>query len=150
MAKFKFRLATLLRLRESLRDGRRSELGEAYRVDDVLKTQLDQVDDDLGALRTRRRNVCGLGSVDVDQLLESQRYELALQVQQQQIHRQRQTVAEEIERRRQSLVEANRDVRVLEKLRDKQQRRHHQEESRREIKQLDEVAQQRAVREYVR
>ncbi len=150
MAKFKFRLATLLRLRESVRDSRRSELGEAYRVDDVLKAQLDQIEDDLQAVRNRRRDVCGQGGVNVDQLLESQRYELALQTQQQQINRQRQTVAEEIERRRQALVEANREVRVLEKLRDKQQQRHQQEESRREIKQLDEIAQQRAVLEDVR
>jgi flagellar export protein FliJ len=56
-------------------------------------------------------------------------------------------VGAEIERRREVLVEADRDVRVLEKLREKQTERHRYEENRREIRQLDEVAQLRATRE---
>ena len=53
----------------------------------------------------------------------------------------------EIERRRLVLAEANREVRVLEILRDKQAAQHRQEEERREMKRLDEVAQQQALRE---
>ena len=56
-------------------------------------------------------------------------------------------MAEEIERRRQTLVQANRDVRVLEKLREKQAGRHRQEEDRRETKVLDEVAGRQVARE---
>lgn len=150
MAKFKFRLATLLRIRESTRDERREQLAEAYQVDDVLKGQLDAVGRQMEHLKDRRRRIVEPGGVDVDQLVEAQRYELALSAQQHQIERQRQALAEEIERRRQALVEANREVRVLEKLRDKQLEKHRHEQGRRDIKQLDEVAQQRAVREVVR
>ena len=47
----------------------------------------------------------------------------------------------ELRRRQQALVEANREVRVLELLREKQWTRHRDEEARQEMKQLDEVAQ---------
>lgn len=149
MPRFKFRLATLLKLREATRDERRVQLAEAYRVDDVLRQRLEGVGNELGWLRDLCRRAVGPGTVDVDRLVETQRYELTLRVQQHQLQQQREAVAAEIERRRQSLVEANREVRVLEKLREKQSQRHDFEENRREMKRLDEVAQRCAVQEEV-
>jgi flagellar FliJ protein len=147
MSKFKFRMATLLRLRETTRDQRRGELAEAYRVDEVLQRQLQQIQGDLTALRLQCRSAVGPGEVNVDRLVEAQRYEVALLAQQQQVVRQREQVQNEIQRRRQILVEANREVHVLESLRDKQADRHRQEEDRRDMKRLDEVAQQQSLRE---
>lgn len=150
MAKFKFRLATLLRLREATRDERRAELAEAYRADDLLREHLDRVGRELSWLQAQCRKVAGPGTVDVDRLVEAQRYEVTLRAQQGQLAGQREAVSAEIDRRRQTLLHADRDVRLLEKLREKQARRHHQEENRREIKELDEVAGQRTTREKVR
>jgi flagellar protein FliJ len=149
MSRFKFRLATLLRLREAARDERRAELAEAYRVDDVLQQRLEGVGDELDCLRELCRRCAGPGAVDVDRLVESQRYELSLKSQQRELQMQRQSVTAEIERRRLALVEANREVRVLENLREKQAARDRQEQNRREIKQLDEVSQRRVAREGV-
>ncbi len=149
MGKFKFRLATLLRLREAARDERRTELAEAYRLDDVLRERLDGVEQELGSVRGQCRKAAGPGPVNVDQLVEAQRYELSLKAQQGEIDRQREVIATEIQRRHQALVGANRDVRVLEKLRQHQAQRHRQQENRQEIKQLDEVAQHCAVEEEV-
>lgn len=149
MRKFQFRLATLLRLREATRDERRAALAEAYHVDDVLQRQGVALTEELARLRTRCRMAAGPGTVDVDRLVEAHRYELALRVQGQTLDRQRQAVAAEIERRREALVEANRDVRVLEKLREKQALRHRTEQDRRDRKELDEIAVQRACREDV-
>ena len=87
--------------------------------------------------------------MDVDRLVESQRNELRCGAAAE-IVRQRETVQGEIERRRQVLAEANREVRVLENLRDKQAGQHRHEEERREMKRLDEVAQQQALREVSR
>jgi len=67
-----------------------------------------------------------------------------------QLEGQREQVAVEIERRREVLVAANREVRVLEKLREKQSQRHREEENRREAKQLDEAAVLTVAREMVR
>ena len=49
-------------------------------------------------------------------------------------------VRAEVDRRRQALVEANRSVRVLELLRDRQLEQHREREKLRQIKELDEVA----------
>ncbi|HEY4760328.1 MAG TPA: flagellar export protein FliJ, partial [Thermoguttaceae bacterium] len=140
MAKFKFRLATLLKLREATRDERRAELAQAYRADDVLRGHLDEVHTELQALRDQCRKVAGPGTIDIDRLIEAQRYELILKVQQRHLNEQRQRLAAEIERRRVALLAANREVRVLEKLREQQSQRHRQEENRLDIKRLDEVA----------
>jgi len=149
MAKFKFRLATLLRLREATRDERRGVLAEAYRADDVLREHLDRLGEELGRLQAQCRQAAGPGTVDVDRLVEAQRYEVTLRAQQNRLSEQRESVRAEIDRRRQALLAADREVRLLEKLREKQAWRHRQEENRREIKQLDEVAGQLATREKV-
>ncbi|NQU25758.1 MAG: flagellar export protein FliJ [Candidatus Nealsonbacteria bacterium] len=150
MSKFKFRLATLLRLREETRDERRAELAEAYRVDDLLQQQLEQMDQQRRTLVERCRKAVGPGSVDVDLLVEAQRFDLTLKAHRKQLEGQREQVAVEIERRREVLVAANREVRVLEKLREKQSQRHREEENRREAKQLDEAAVLTVAREMVR
>jgi flagellar protein FliJ len=147
MSKFKFRLATLLRLREVTRDERRAALADAYRVDDLLRERLDGLHAELDRLKNQCRRMAGPGNVDIDRLVEAQRYEAGLRAQQNQLTRQRAAVAEEIERRRQALLEADREVRVLEKLREKQTAQHLQEQQRRDVKRLDEVAQQQAMRE---
>lgn len=147
MAKFTFRLAALLRLRESRRDECRAALAEAYRVDEVLAKQLDNLGRELDALRTFCRMKASPGAVDVDRLVEAQRYELVARAQQRHVAQQRETVAAEIERRRQALVEADREVRVLEKLRRRQAEQYRREEDLREVKRLDEVASQQAFRQ---
>jgi flagellar export protein FliJ len=103
----------------------------------------------MDSLKTQRRATAGPGTVDVDSLVEAQRYEVALKTQQTQFKQQRQAIADEIQSRQHRLVEANREVRVLEKLRDKQLEKHRKEENRREAKVLDEVALQQVFREAV-
>ena len=149
MARFAFRLAALLRLRESRRDECRAALAEAYRVDEVLARQFDSLGQELEGLRSFARLKAAPGVVDVDRLVETQRYELVARAQQQRIAQQRRTVAAEIERRREALVEADREVRVLEKLRQRQAEQHRREEERREAGRLDEAASQQAFRNIV-
>jgi len=146
MAGFKFRLATLLKLREATRDERRNRLAEAYEAERILQKQQDELTEDWKENRQRTREASEPGSIDVDDLLITHRHELILKGQQELIDQRKQQVAEEIERRRLTLVEADRQVRILEKLREKQLRRHRHEENKREMKQLDEIAQRRAIR----
>lgn len=147
MAKFRFRLATLLRLREAARDDRRAQLAEAYRADEIIARQEQGLAAELIELEEQTRQAAAPGHLDVDRLLEVRRYDLIVRSQQQHVRQQRQAVQAEIERRREALVDADRRVRVLEKLRQKQSERHRQEEIRQEIKQLDETASRRSVRE---
>jgi len=150
VAKFKFRLDTLLRLRGMTRDQRRQRLAQAYEADDILGRQQEELKRELAQLMDNCRRASGPGTVRIDHLLEVQRYEVVLRAHDQQAVEQRKAVAVEIDVRHQALVEADREVRVLEKLREKQLRRYRDEENRQEIKQLDEVAGQMVAREKCR
>src|SRR5215469_13105120 len=122
MARFQFRLATLLRLRELARDERRAQLAEGLRLADQIRARHDEISSVLES--TRKLQSPAPGPVDVDGLLNATRYELVLRAELRQFEVQAATIAAEIEKRRQALVAADRDVRSLELLRDAQQQRH--------------------------
>ncbi len=145
MARYQFRLATLLRIRESVRDDRRGRLAEALRAAEVLGRQLAALDDELHALSGSGR--AAVGALDVDRLLDTERFRLLLKAQQAGLRQQAQALENEIERRREALVQADRDVRVLERLRENQVQNFRAEEERRAIAALDEVASQRWLRQ---
>jgi flagellar export protein FliJ len=140
MGKFKFRLATLLRLREATRDERRAELAQAYRADEIIQKEKQRLAREMVALKDQARRASAPGQLDLDRLLETRRHEVLLRSQQQHAEQQREAIQAEIERRRQVAVDANRQVRVLEQLRQRQYERHRREENRQEVKQLDEAA----------
>lgn len=133
-----FRLATLLRLKEADRDDRRGELAEAFRAAETIDERLSEVHQNLEGLR--KLQTAGAGDVDVDRLIEAGRYEMVLRVQQLQLEQNRQQVQAEVERRREVLVAADREVRVLEKLRETQQQKERTDMERQAMKRLDEVA----------
>jgi flagellar FliJ protein len=140
MARFKFRLATLLRLREAARDEKRAQLAEAYRAVQILQERIQEVDNELAAARGEQQASVRVGKIDVDQVTNAHRYELLLRAQRKGLEQQQQTVQEEADRRRLALVEADRQVRVLEKLREKKIHEYEQIEARRDLKLMDELA----------
>lgn len=135
----KFRLATLLKLRLDERDRRRNDLAQAMEAERVLQTRLADLDHEIAAVRENSA-ATKLGPINVDDLLQSNRYELMLRAQRKGVEGQIAQVRAEIERRRQALVEADRNVRVLEKLRERQLEAAAAEESRLEAKEFDEIA----------
>jgi flagellar export protein FliJ len=80
------------------------------------------------------------GQLDVNQLLAAQRYRLSLEAQSTALAEQAAKVAEEVERRRQALVEADREVRVLDKLEERQRAQHRAAADLAAGKALDEIA----------
>ena len=140
MAKFRFRLSTLLRLRESVRDECRQQLIAAQRAEDIIAARIGALDEELATLRLHALVSSRPGPVNVDRLMDAGRYEMMLKAERHAADEQRQAVRGEIERRRQALVEADREVKSLEKLRDQQLLRHRQDEARRDMKQMDEAA----------
>lgn len=139
MAKFKFRLQTLLRIREQERDERQSELAEAQQADQILVERQEEVAAQITVLGEENRR-CMVGTIDVDRILGNRRHEALLLGHQREIAEQRRIVGEEIQKRQERLVEANREVKVLEKLREKQEERFREEERLDDIKQMDEIA----------
>jgi len=137
---FRFRLETLLRLRLADRDQRRAELVKAQRAEDTLLAQAEALAREQTQTHELSRNLASPGAADIDRLIAAHRYELVLRTKAQQLAGQIQQVKTEVERRRQVLVEADRQVRVLEKLREKQQAAHTIREEKHEQKELDEQA----------
>ena len=140
MAKYKFRLETLQKVREAQRDLQRASLAEAFRAEQVLAENQAQLVAEERELRELQRSATDGKYLDVNRLLEAQRYELLLKAQGEELAKQAILLAAEAERRRQTLVEADREVRVLELLDERHRRAHDREEQRAETKRLDDVA----------
>jgi flagellar export protein FliJ len=140
MAKFQFRPATLLRIRETTRDQRRSELAEAQREDAELQSRLKQLEIELNGVQKDCRDAARPGTVEVSRLVEMRQYAEVLRKRQDKVNEQRRALTDEIERRCQALIDADREVRILEKLRDHQWQVHQRHEAQQEQKRLDETA----------
>ena len=141
--KFQFRLQTLMRLREAARDERREQLAEVLRIDDALREKLSELE----SLRqeARRMQTMGRGRIDVDKLLEAQRYDAVVTLEQRHVEQQRANVTVEIAKRRDALIEADREFKVLENLRELRKTEHRKLEAAAEMKILDEAAGRRGT-----
>jgi flagellar protein FliJ len=136
---FRFRLDTLLRLRMAERDQRRADLAKALRAEEMLGGERSRLEDEQHQIAERTRLLKAPGEANVDALLHAHRYERVLVAQHQQLASQLAQIEAEVQRRRQVLVEADRQVRVLEKLRERQAAAHRANEAKLETKQLDEA-----------
>lgn len=130
-----------MKIRRTTRDERQLQLARAYEAERVLDQQQVELDQKRTAIKQVSRNVSGPGTVNVETLLGVNRYELVLESQGRLLSERRRQLEAEIHKRRQSLINADRDVRVLEKLRERQQIDHENKERRMEIKQTDDSAQ---------
>ena len=143
MAKYRFRFSALQKVREARRDRERVALAEAFQAEQVLAQRRNELARQEAELRELQRSAASGRLLDINRLIEAQRYELVLRANGHELARQEALLAVEIERRRQVLVEADREVRVLEQLDDRHRLEHRRLEHRRDIKQLDEFAVQR-------
>jgi flagellar export protein FliJ len=127
-------------MRQSHRDELRGQLADAYRAADLIETQRDAVRCELDGLRQIHRLATTSQSMNVARVLETQRYEMVLQGQDAALAEKSKLVQQELERRRQRVAEAEREVKTLDKLEQKQEAAHRLETGRREAKEMDETA----------
>ena len=111
----RFRLATLLKVRLDRRDALRDELAQALQAGRILRERVETVDRSREGLEGELR-VASIGEVNVDSLIEARRYGLVLRLERAELLRQIAIVDEETERRLAALVEADREVRTLERM----------------------------------
>ena len=137
---FRFRLETLLRLRLAERDQRRAELAKALRAEELLHGEERALAGQQAQAVDHARRLKSPGAANMDALLETHRYEIVLAAQRRQLKQQIAQVEAETERRRQALVEADRQLRVLEMLRDRQAAAWKKATERQEVKEFDELA----------
>ncbi len=143
MAGFTFRLEPLLKLRRTARDERRATLAEAYVAERLLRQQVEQIDCQLDEVRNKLREASQPGTINVAELLGGHRHELMLNTQKLQLADTQKKLHEEIERRRELLVESDKQVRILEKLRERRHESHVTGAAKQDIKASDEFASRR-------
>ncbi|MBI3838465.1 MAG: flagellar export protein FliJ [Planctomycetia bacterium] len=140
MARFQFRFKALLDVREATRDERRVQLAEIQAEDRKLKERRAGLERELGDHQELLRCRTSPGPLDIDRLVTAHRYDLVLRCELQALAEHERKFATEIERRREALVAADREVRVLEKLCERQHEQFRQQQALVETKQLDEAA----------
>ncbi len=135
-----FRLATLLKLRIDDRDRRRLEFAQAVEAQRILEERIEEIEAERTTLLSLANEHARPGSANVDAMLQLNRYQAQLAGQRRALDGQLAQVTTEAERRRAVLVEADRQVRVLEKLREKQLENEAADALRREVKEFDEAS----------
>jgi flagellar FliJ protein len=137
---FQFRLAPVQRLRENVRDTRRRELADALEAERAIEQRQRELDGEIEMTVSERRTASAVGPVNVEDLANSRRYELTLQAMKYDLLSKLQMVRSEIERRRQALVQADQQVRVMEKLAETQLHDYETAQSKAEDREIDGAA----------
>lgn len=132
-----FRLATMLKLLEQSRDQRQVLLADAIQAEVLLNQRLQKIDDQMQQNQIQTSELVQETAVNPDHWADHQRYGWVLQAQRTQLVEQRGTLQQEIERRKQALMEADREVKKLEKMRERQILEEMTQQKNREQKELD-------------
>ena len=145
MKKYRFPFDTARRVSVWRRDEQRLRLADAFRAEQIVQQQRQQLYGELSNLQNRQREEMSQQELNVNYLLAAQRYELVLKGQQQTLEKQSAMLADEVERSRQSVIDAEQGVQVMEKLDGRMRDEHRAKEQRAETRLLDGTAQQRKV-----
>ena len=146
MSKFIFRLETMLKLRERMRDQCLARMQQAEEAVALIDQQANSLTEQMSGMGEQATSAAAPGEINVDMLVEYKRYGMVLQAQLHQLRQQREKVHLEAERRRGELTEADRELKVLEKLKERRRVDHTKREHYADIKQLDEIAGRRGAR----
>jgi flagellar protein FliJ len=135
MPRFEFRLKAVLLVREAARVQARSELAAVIAREAKLQSQLAKLEKQLrGATQGS-----AVGHVDVARLQATASYASTVRQAIREVREQLKHLDHEIDNARQRVVEADRDVRILEDLRERHHQQFREEQAAIESKRLDEV-----------
>lgn len=147
MAKrFRFRLETVRRLREQARDAQRRVVADAARAVKQVQDWITQCSRDLQNVSVQSRDARQMGLLDTVLLRQQQHYRGWLHRKTAEFRQELAAKQAGFDRERAKLAEAQRDLKVIEKLRERQWQRHLTEVAREEQLDNDEAAQQQQHR----
>jgi flagellar FliJ protein len=138
---FSFRLEPLITIRDNALKERQRELANANNVRRALEKDLQDIDTQLtdGMADVRIRIQAGQ-MINVNDLIGYRRQEMFLRFEQNKLIEQIENVDKEIEKCRTALIKANKELKIVEKLKEKQYERYQSEEEKAEAKFMDEIA----------
>ena len=142
---FTFRLKPLQKIRENLRRERQSELAKALTAEAVVRDKIESIVHEIAGTKEDGRRLVSEGTINVDFLVGLRRHEAYLLAQKQEAEEKLDQVLAEVERRRLAVVEADKEVKIMEKLHEKQKDKYDAELAAKEIVAFDEIASQRAA-----
>ena len=131
MARFVFRLESVLTYRRGLRDQAQRVLAQLLQQDEAIRRNASEVEGRRGEQLSELRAILGGGAVDVDRAAMRRYHAGVLSLELQSIEQQRLQLAENLKKCRELLAKAEQEVRLLEKLREKQLAEFLHEEERR-------------------
>lgn len=134
MAEYTFRLKTVLSLRQAEREQRRAELHAALDDERQLAEQRQGIDAELDRHLRWKSAGAAPGPLDLEKLKSAGQYEAALRAQLAALAETHRAASAETGRCRDALAAADGEVRVLEKLRERQQTSFLAEQARREAR----------------
>lgn len=140
MGQFRFQFDALLRLRRHKRDLCRQLLAQVFASDQELLNRRARVEADRNEVLDQLRGLGGAGqTVDIDRAAARRFHSGQLLVELRLIDRNRDLVAQQIRLCREALIKADQDVRVLEKLQEKQRAEFLYQQERRAARELEEA-----------
>ena len=138
---FTFRLEPLITIRDNELKERQLELAKAYEARKILEEDMQEIDRQLADGIAAARSLMQEGqTVNVESLLSFRRQEMFLRAQQNDLMETMETLDQEIERRRALVVAANKELKIVEKLKEKRYEKYLEEENKAEMKSMDEIA----------
>ncbi|MDR0391094.1 MAG: flagellar FliJ family protein [Planctomycetaceae bacterium] len=143
---FKFRLESMITIRDNILKECQSELAKAYEARRIVEDMENKINAELqDNFEINRKKLQDSGVLDVGYLLGLQRRNAYLNSQLGIIKHDLKQIDEEIEKRRIAVTEANIELKIIEKLKEKKQKEYKTNESKNETKIMDEAATTRAI-----
>lgn len=146
MAQFKFSLQTVLRQRELVEQDRQRALATVLRIYTEMEQQLQQMDQTVQAATQDLRDKHLIGPISVEYLAAHRRFTLAMQRRALEHAGRMAEVKKKVDIARAALIEAAKQRKAMEKLRERRQEDWSEDQNRRESAANDEVAQQIGAR----
>ena len=142
---FTFRLEPLISIRNSVLKEKQASLAQAFEWMRIIEEERLRLEQDIASNMQSAREMLHSGKIDANFLLGVQRLDAFLSPQ---LEKARLAIVlheEEIERRRQAVLEANKDLKIIEKLKEREYEKYLVDERRKETIEMDEIAGRRKV-----
>jgi flagellar FliJ protein len=136
---FRFRLEPLITIRDNTLKEKQAELAKAYEARRIVEEKQHELEFELTENIAAGRQRLQTGAVNIEFLLGLRRHEAYLNAQINVVREHLRQIDEEIERRRNAVLEANKELKMIEKLREKRYGQYQAEENRKETIRIDEI-----------
>ncbi|MDR2117438.1 MAG: flagellar FliJ family protein [Planctomycetaceae bacterium] len=136
---FRFQLEPLITIRDNTLKEKQGELAKAYEARRIVEEKQQELKQELAENIVAGRQRLQTETIDIEFLLGLRRHEAYLNAQINDVQERLQQIDAEIELRRNAVLEANKELKMIEKLKEKRYEKYRAEENRKETIRIDEI-----------